>query len=204
MAKIDLKKQLKDLYNVSKKDPFLVDVPARGFVMVDGQGDPAGSQAFAEAMEAVFGVSYTAKFALKKAGSKIDYTVPPPESLWWADDLSAFAAGRRDEWRWTIMVPQPEHVTADLIARAIEELRTKKDPPALGRLRFDTFREGLSAQLLHVGPYDQMGASSIPKLHDFIAAQGRKMRGKHHEIYLSDPRRAAPEKLKTILRQPVE
>jgi len=203
LSTIDLRKQLKALYSPPAKEPVTVDVPELSFVMLDGQGDPNASQAFQEAIGALYGVSYTLKFQLKKAGSPIDYSVMPLEGLWWVEDLDQFSLERRDDWLWTLMIVQPPHVTASLVAEALAEVRRKKPSPALEAVRFEAFHEGLCAQIMHLGPYSEE-PPTIARLHQFVADSGRRLRGKHHEIYLGDPRRSAPEKLKTVLRQPVE
>jgi hypothetical protein len=202
LEKIDFKKQLKDLYNPSTKEVSVVDVPEMTFLMVDGQGDPNTSQEYRAAVEALFTVSYTLKFMVKKAQG-IDYGVLPLEGLWWVDDMSKFASTPKTEWIWTAMIMQPKYVTAKTVEAAKEQAQKKKDLPALPKLRFETFHEGLSAQLMHIGPY-QAEAANIAKIHAYIQNSGHTPTGKHHEIYLSDPQRTAPEKLKTIIRQPMK
>lgn len=201
MAKLDLRKELRTLYD-APPGPVVVEVPAMNFLMIDGAGDPSRSEEYPRAVEALFGLSYTLRFMVKKGGGP-DYGVLPLEGLWWADDPSAFSLDRREAWRWTSMVMQPEAVTEELVERARAELRRKKDPPALERLRFERFEEGLSVQAMHVGPFADEGPT-IARLHRFAEERGYGLRGKHHEIYLSDLRRTAPERLRTILRQPVE
>jgi hypothetical protein len=178
----------------------MVDVPAMNFAMVDGSGDPNTSEEFQEAMGVLYPVSYTLKFMLKPTG--FDYTVAPPEGLWWSESMEDFVRLDKSRWQWTVMIMQPEPVTPDLFDRGVATVKEKKDPPGLERLRLETYDEGHSAQILHVGPYAEEGPT-IERLHAFIKAQGCRPCGKHHEIYLGDPRRAAPEKLKTIIRQPV-
>ena len=201
MAKIDLKKELGTLYAPSSKDFSLVEVPEMNFLMVDGRGDPNTTPAFQEAVDALYAVAYTAKFALKKAGGD-DFTVMPLEGLWWMEDMRFFDLNKKDDWLWTVMIAQPAQVTPELIRDAVHEVERKKNPPALGKVRFEAFREGLSAQIMHIGPYEAE-APTIARMHGFIAEHGYEPAGKHHEIYLSDPRRTAPEKYRTILRQPV-
>jgi hypothetical protein len=203
MGKIDYKKELSTLYKASAKAPHVVDVHEMNFLSVDGQGDPNSSQDFQDAIEALYSLSYTLKFAIKKGPSGVDYGVPPLEALWWADDFTAFKEGRKDEWKWTLMIMQPEFVTRELLDDAIEAVKAKKDPAALSKVRFESFCEGPAAQIMHVGPYGEEGPT-IDKLHAFICESGRELAGKHHEIYLGDPRRAAPEKLRTIIRQPMK
>jgi hypothetical protein len=197
--KIDMRKQLRALYD-APREPMLVEVPPMNFLMIDGSGDPNGSEEYRQAMEALFGLSYTLKFKVKKAGT--DYGVLPLEGLWWVDDLAALDLKKRDNWRWTSMIMQPELVTGDMVAEATEDLRKKKDPPALSRVRFERFDEGLVAQLMHRGPFSEE-PPTIERLHSFIIESGHELRGKHHEIYLSDFNRTAPENLRTILRYPV-
>jgi hypothetical protein len=201
VSKIDLKKQLRQLYQPSAKEVVAVDVPELQFLMVDGAGDPNTAPAYAHAVEALFSVSYTAKFMVKKAQA-IDYGVMPLEGLWWADDLSAFVANDRSQWQWTMMIMQPSFVARDVIDAAIADVAKKKALPALGKLRLETFTEGSCAQVLHVGPFTAEGPT-IERLHDFIDSRTGR-RGKHHEIYLSDIRRADPAKWKTIIRQPMK
>ncbi|HZD44205.1 MAG TPA: GyrI-like domain-containing protein [Methanomicrobiales archaeon] len=203
MTKIDLKKQLSHLHNPPAHTPVLVDVPSMQFLMVDGKGDPGTSQEYRDAMEALYALSYTLKFMVKKGEQGIDYVVPPLEGLWWAEKMEAFRVGDRNAWQWTSLIMQPEVVTVELFERARAEVGRKKDPPALRKVRFLQFHEGLSAQVLHMGPFAGEGPT-VERLHTFIQEKGYRLRGKHHEIYLSDPRRIAPEKMKTILRQPVE
>lgn len=202
MAKVDLRKELKPLYLPSAKAIAEVRVPAFTFLMVDGQGDPNHSADYTEAVEALFTVSYTAKFRVKKAAGGCDYAVMPLEGLWWADDLEAFHSGDRASWRWTIMILQPDFVPHAVLQSAIDEAAKKKILPALPRLRIERFEEGRCAQVLHVGPFSEEGPV-IERLHAYIEERGR-LRGKHHEIYLSDIRRAAPARWKTVIRQPME
>jgi hypothetical protein len=172
------------------------------FLMVDGTGDPNTSPEYAQALEALYAASYGAKFKVKRAPGGVDYKVMPLEGLWWSDDMAAFLEGKREDWRWMMMIAQPPVVSTIIIDEAVAEAGRKKDLPALARIRFEPFEEGLCAQIMHVGPYSAEGPT-IEKLHAFIAEQGYSRRGKHHEIYLGDPRRAAPERLKTVVRQPV-
>ncbi len=201
MQKIDFKKEWKHLYKPSPKKIDIVDVPKMNFLMTDGRGDPNTSQEFQEAVEALFGVSYTAKFMVKKSETAVDYAVMPLEGLWWADDMAEFSIERKADWRWTAMIMQPEYVTQDLLQAAMAQVKKKKNPSALSKLRFDTYHEGQAAQIMHIGPFAEEGPT-IEKIHQFIFDNGYELSGKHHEIYLSDFRRTAPEKLKTVIRQP--
>lgn len=200
--KIDFKKVMKNLYQASAREVATVEVPPLTYLMIDGEGDPNTSPAYAAAIEALFAVAYTAKFMLKKGPQALDFAVMPLEGLWWADDMSAFATGDKSRWKWTMMILQPPCVDATLIGEAIAEVRRKKPLPAVDRLRLDTLAEGRCAQVLYVGPFSGEGPT-IERLHAYIASRSA-LRGKHHEIYLSDIRRTAPEKWKTLIRQPMD
>lgn len=202
MQKIDLKKQLKHLYNPSLKQKTAVDVPKMNFLMIDGQGDPNTSEAYQNAVEALFAVSYAIKLMIKKSEIAADYTVMPLEGLWWVDDMTQFSLVDKDAWKWTSMIMQPEYVTEELFKEARIQIEKKKGLAALSEIRFEAFHEGQAAQIMYIGPYAEEEAPTIEKIHNFIKEQGNNLRGRHHEIYLSDPRRTAPEKLKTIIRQP--
>ncbi len=202
MSKVDLKKELKQLYRTPAKEVVQVEVPGFRFLMIDGKGDPNTSEAYAKAVEALFSVSYTAKFMVKKGAQGIDYAVMPLEGLWWSEDMSAFSANDRSKWRWTMMIMQPHFVEEAVIRAAIAEVKRKKALPAVDALRLEDFTEGLCAQTLHIGPFSEEGPT-IQRVHDFIGARSA-LAGKHHEIYLSDIRRAAPARWKTIIRQPME
>lgn len=201
MSKVDLKKDLKHLYNPSAKEVSVVDVPPMNFLMIDGAGDPNISLEYRQAINALFSLSYVLKFRVKKS-SGVDYAVMPLEGLWWTDDPSQFSMSNKGIWKWTAMIMQPEYVTGELLAGALGEVRKKKDLAALDRVRFESYHEGLSAQIMHIEPY-AAEEPTIARLHSFIRESGYDLNGKHHEIYLSDPRRTAPEKLKTVLRQPI-
>ena len=203
MKKIDLRKEWKHLYRPSVKKVELVDGPEMNFLMIDGHGDPNTSQEFADAIEALFGVSYTAKFMVKKGETAIDYSVMPLEGLWWVENMADFSIKSKEDWDWTLMIMQPEYASQDVLAAAMADVHKKKNPPALSKLRFETYHEGPAAQIMHIGPFADEGPT-IEKVHQFIKDSGWHLSGKHHEIYLSDIRRAAPEKLKTIIRQPIK
>ena len=202
MEKIDYLKQLKHLYAPSAKKVEVVDVPEMNFLMIDGEGDPNTSQAFKDAVEALFSVSYTLKFMVKKGKMAVDYGVLPLQALWWSDDMSAFSTGNKDAWKWTTMIMQPEFITPALVEEAANEVQRKKKLVSLPLLRFEAFKEGKAAQIMHIGPFSEE-RPTIEKVHSFIENNGSQRVGKHHEIYLSDLRRAAPEKWKTIVRQPM-
>jgi hypothetical protein len=202
MPKVDLKRELKHLYQPSAKDVVQVEVPAFPFLMIDGKGDPNTAPEYAAAVEALFSVSYTAKFMLKKGPQKIDYAVMPLEGLWWSDDMSAFITNDRSKWKWTMMIMQPDFVAETVIRAAIGEVKRKKSLPAVDALRLEKFAEGRCAQTLHIGPFSEEGPT-IQRVHGFIEAHSA-LAGKHHEIYLSDIRRADPRKWKTVIRQPMK
>lgn len=201
MPKIDLKKENKEYYYPSTKEVAMVELPAMQFLMIDGQGDPNTSQEYKNAMETIFPVAYKTKFTSKKEKSQ-DYVVMPLEGLWWADNMEEFSMDDRSNWKWTVMIRQPDFITNKIINMAIEELEAKKDLPSISKLRFENFMEGSAVQIMHVGPYGEAEAPAVGKLHSFIDDEGYKLNGKHHEIYISDMRRTKPEKLKTVIRQP--
>ena len=188
-TKIDMLREARALY-VAPRKPVLVDVPEFRFLMIDGHGDP--NTASEPAIGALYQASYRLKFALKRGPLALDYKVMPLEGLWWTPDMSKFSAERKGEWDWTLMIRQPEEVDDEMVAATEPELP----------LRLEHWTEGPAAQVMHIGPYSEEGPT-IALLHAFIKEQGLELDGKHHEIYLGDPRRAAPEKLKTVVRQPV-
>ena len=201
MEKIDYKQAFKYLYLPTAKSVVKVIVPPMNFLMVDGAGDPNTSPDYQAVVEALFSTAYAIKFMVKKGPAALDYGVMPLEGLWWADDMTAFSVAAKSDWKWTMMIMQPAPVTRELVD-AVMELGKKKGLGAISRLRFEIFDEGLSAQTLHVGPFSAEGPT-VARVHDFIDTHGR-LRGKHHEIYLSDIRKADPVKWKTVIRQPME
>jgi hypothetical protein len=205
---IDLRKQMKDLWSPPVGKVVLVTVPAMPYLVIEGMGNPSTSKAFQEAIQALYSAAYTMKFGAKSAGVA-EWKVTPLEALWWNTsgrdvsdtDFSAEAAG---EIAWKALVMQPVVVTADMLEQAkAEVIRKKKDVPALAKVRLETWAEGLCVQTMYVGPYEGE-RPTIEMMHTWIATNGYRVRGRHHELYLSDPNRTAPEKLKTILRLPVE
>ncbi|MEE9443004.1 MAG: GyrI-like domain-containing protein [candidate division Zixibacteria bacterium] len=203
MKKIDYKKEFKHLYNPSKKDVEIIEVPPMNYLMVDGRGDPNNSVEFQQAIEALFSVSYALKFIIKKSEIGVDYGVMPLEGLWWSDDMGVFNRDEKDKWQWTLMIMQPDLVTGELYEIACREISKKKEIAALKRLRYDSYFEGRVVQIMHIGLYSQE-EPTIAALHAHIEAEGYIKSGKHHEIYLSDMRRANPKNLRTILRQPIK
>ena len=209
MKKIDFKKEYKELYRPSVKKESMVNVPKMNYLMIDGQGDPNNSIEFENALESLYGLSYTLKFMYKnkeKPKGYFEYVVPPLEGLWWIKegvpkDLLLLQQSKED-WRWTLMIMIPDFYTPDIIKEAKEILKNKKNPASLSKLYVQSLEEGLCVQIMYIGSYsDEM--PTIEKMHKFAADNGYKLRDKHHEIYLSDPRKTAPEKLKTVLRHPI-
>ncbi|OGO38429.1 MAG: hypothetical protein A2W35_13775 [Chloroflexi bacterium RBG_16_57_11] len=206
MDKLDLRKQYKHLYQPSANKVQVVDVPALQFTLIDGEIEPGASPgtsiAFKQAMEAVYGISYSLKFMSKlRKENPIDYGVMALEALWWTE-TGEFDLTQPAGWKWTAMMMQPDHLTIDIYQEALAQVRKKRPNPALDLLRFESFSEGLCLQIMHIGPYRTEGVT-IAKMDAFAAENGYRMRGKHHEIYLGNPMLAAEDKLKTILRHPV-
>jgi hypothetical protein len=208
MVKLDLVKKLSDLYRPPSDRAVLVEVPEMRYLMIDGEGDPNTSSDYSAAVQALYAASYALKFKVKRDEASVDYKVMPLEGLWWADDMTQFSVENKGDWKWTMMIVQPPVVTANLFEAAVnktakeEEEEEEEDVSALEKVRFQELNEGLSAQIMHLGPYSAEGPT-IEKLHAFIGEKGFTPAGKHHEIYLGDPRRTAPERLKTVIRQPV-
>jgi hypothetical protein len=201
MQTYDVKRERKDLYAPKRGDFKIVDVPDMGFLMIDGHGDPNTSRSYREAVQALYTASYSVR-ALAKTKLDIVHTVAPLEGLWSAEDLGAFRTRDKDAWDWTMMIVQPEWITPELVDEALAAAQ-KKRLPALPLVRFERYTEGRSAQILHVGSYDDEGPT-LERLHvEFLPANGLVPTGRHHEIYLSDPRKTEPARLKTILRQPI-
>ncbi|MCE6995030.1 GyrI-like domain-containing protein [Saccharothrix sp. S26] len=197
----DVKRELKQLYAPKNTDWALVDVPEQQFLAVDGRGDPNTSAAHAHAVEALYSVAYTIKFASKREGR--DLVVAPLEGLWWADDPEVFTTRAKESWHWRMLICQPDWITEEAIEDAKRAVAARKELPALADVRREVLHEGLSAQALHIGPYDDEGPI-LARLHDeWLRANDLRMTGLHHEVYLGDPRRTEPAKLRTVLRQPV-
>lgn len=202
MNKIDYKKDLKESYQAKLNKVVAVNVPVMNFIMIDGCGNPNTSQEYIDAIQTLYPIAYGIKFYCKKELG-IDYGVMPLEGLWWSDDMVNFCENK-DNWRWTAMIMQPEIVDKDIFEKIIKQIKEKKDLPVIDKIRLEAYSEGRSAQTLYVGPYADEG-DTIKNVHAFIVDQGGKLDSTnkhHHEIYLSDPRRTDPSKLKTIIRQP--
>jgi hypothetical protein len=201
MEKFDLKQQHKALYKAPKGRFEIIEVPPLQYVQLDGAGDPNTAEAYRSGVSWLYSVSYAMKFAAKAELGK-DYVVGPLEALWWSEDMSTFLTRKKSDWQWTIMILQPDFVMTGLFEKAVDKA-AKKLGAAPSSLRLESYDEGLSVQTLHIGSYDDE-APTLARLHqEFLPANGLQETGHHHEIYLSDPRKVAAEKLKTILRQPV-
>lgn len=177
-------------------------MPTLRFLKIDGQGDPNTSPAYSEAVQALFALSYALKFRARKSPLEVSYGVMPLEGLWWADDMSSFTSGDRSEWQWTMMIMQPDFIDGDFIEETRIGVIAKKDLPGLERVRLESFTEGTTAQTMHVGPFAAEGPT-VDRVHRFIEESGYEPVGKHHEIYLSDIRKADQTKWKTVIRQPM-
>lgn len=199
MNSIDLKKTYRDHYT-AKRTPTIVDVPTRPFLMIDGHGDPNTAQEYQDAIEALYPIAYGLRSAIKAATGDA-YTVMPLEGLWWVPDMTEFDPADKSDWSWTAMICLPDVVTDTLVQEVIPAVTAEKDLAAGAKARVEDFTEGIAAQILHIGPYADE-APTIQELHAFITDAGHRLVGRHHEIYLSDPRRADPAKLRTIIRQP--
>jgi len=202
MSKVDFKKELSEFYSPPAKF-VIVDIPEMRFLMIEGHGDPNVAQEYQDAVGALYALAYKIKFMSKNQLGQ-DYVVPPLEGLWWAENLETFTTARdKSQWDWNMMIMTPEWITSEMYAKALELVRKGKNPVAMDKVRLESYHEGLSIQIMHIGSYDSEGPT-LMKLHrEFIPNNGYVEKGKHHEIYLGDPRRVAPEKLKTVLRQPV-
>jgi hypothetical protein len=200
-AKVDFKRAL-PCYTARRDEPQVVEVPDLQYLMIDGHGDP-NTPVYGDAVSALYPVAYALKSASRKALDR-DYVVMPLEGLWWSEDMDTFTSARdKSRWSWTLMTMVPDWITADLFAGAVEQVAGRKRPARLDDLRLDTLSEGRCVQALHVGSFDDE-AELLRRMHEeFIPARGLRMVGRHHEIYLSDPRRTDPARLRTILRQPV-
>jgi len=201
MSKTDFKKEWKHLYRPSAKEFVVIDVPPMNFLMIDGHGDPNTAREYKEAIETLYAMAYALKFMSKKEKG-VDYVVPPLEGLWCVKNMEKFTTDDKSAWDWTMMIMQPESVTQEMFEEALKEVEKRKNPPALSKLRLEAYHEGLAVQIMHIGPYEAEGPT-IARMHAFIDENGYESVGKHHEIYLGDPRKVAPEKLKTVLRQPI-
>lgn len=202
MDKIDLKKQLKSCYSAKPDESVVVQVPRLKYIMTDGKGDPNTAMEFKTAIETLYAIAYKIK-AINKANPETpDYVVMPFEAQWWADNVMAFINDDRTQWMWTAMIAQPNFITKQIFMQAKRELAKENRLFGLRRVRYGTLKDGMSAQIMHLGPFINEG-DTIEKLHEFIFESDYKLAGKHHEIYLSDMRKPDPSKWRTIIRQPV-
>lgn len=201
VSTLDLRKEFKHLYQPPAREALVVDVPILQFLMIDGVGNPNTAQQYQDAVNALYSLAFTLKFLVKKE-LVVDYPVMPLEGLWWTADMRTFRLENKDDWQWTMMIMQPEIVTSILLSKALAQAEQKKGLPALSQIRLERFEEGRSAQIMHLGPY-ATEKPTIEKLHLFIQEHGYSLRGKHHEIYLGDPRKSKPDKLRTVIRQPI-
>lgn len=199
---VDIKRERRNLYSGRAGRFDLVDVPPMRFLMVDGHGDPNTAPAYRTAVEALYSTSYTVRALAQSQIGRV-HTVGPLEGLWFADDPQVFTARDKDAWSWTMMIWQPEWITAEMVAAGVEKVTATKSPDAGDLIRFDEFAEGLALQTLHIGAYDDEGPVIAHMHEELIPSHGASPSGHHHEIYLSDPRKTEPAKFKTILRQPV-
>lgn len=200
MEKLDMKKALKECYT-GKKGVKFVTVPKVKYLTYQGKGNPNNSEEFQSSMEVLFGMAYKLKFLYKK--QEKDFAVMPLEGQWWTDVPEDFSLDNKDIWNWKVMIALPDYVTEEAFEEARGALKKKKDPVGLEKATLETQEDGLVAQFLYVGPYEGE-APYIEDMHNYVKTQGYKLKGKHREIYLNSPQRVAPEKLKTIIRHPIE
>ena len=200
-TKVDLKKELKAFYNPPKK-PTILDVPAFNYLKIDGVGNPNHSEEFAEKTQLLYSLSYAIRFDIKK-NMNIAFTVMPLEGLWWSEDMATFITREKEQWAWTLMILQPDFVTEEIVEFGKQEVIRKKKLEQVNDIRFETYHPGTCVTMLHIGSYDDE-APNIQWMHSFAHEQGYELHGLHQEIYLSDPRKTAPEKMKTVLRQPIK
>jgi len=214
VKKLDLRKQLKQFYAPSAKQVEIVEVPPFKFLMLDGKIEPGrapeDSPSFRAAFGALYGMSFTLKFMSKLNKTKpIDYKIMALEGLWWTEESGEFRVDRKDDLLWTMMMLQPDHISRAMVAEAARQIKSRevakdREPnPAVDRLRFEVFKEGICMQIMHVGPYSEE-PRTVERMMAFAGDNGYVLRGKHHEIYLGDPRKSKPERLRTILRQPIK
>lgn len=203
MKKIDFKKELNEFYSAGSA-PKEVVVPEMNFLMIDGSGDPNNAEIFKISVESLYALAYRIKFRIKKSSMDIDYGVMPLEGLWWTEQMEEFSIKDKSNWKWTLMIFQPDFVVRSLVDECREEILKKKKLDSVSLIRFEKYTEGRSVQLLHSGPYSEE-EENVRKIHEYIHSAGGSFgcfTGKHHEIYLSDARKTHPAKLKTIIRQP--
>jgi hypothetical protein len=201
MIKIDLMKELKDLYAAPLNKVVFKTIPPLHYLMIDGKGDPNTSPLYKESVQALYSIAYTIKFSLKKGAEEIDFKVMPLEGLWWAEDMNLFSVEKKQNWKWTMMILQPKMVSAEIVQKAKSTVIEQKGINLAKQVRFEEFEEKDSVQILHKGSYASE-TENIRKLHQAIEEQACLRTGKHHEIYFNSPLKTSPENLKTIIRQP--
>ncbi len=200
MAKLDYRKLLHPLYKPGD-EPGMVEVPNLNYLMIDGKGNPNTSPIYSEAVSALYKFAYAIRFTMRDE-KDVDFGVMPLEGLWWVEDLALFSQESKEDWLWTMMILQPEPVTAEVVETIRPLVLTKHQLRPLEEIRFESYSEGRCAQVMHHGPYAEE-KPTIDRLHAFIREEDCQLHLKHHEIYLNDPQKTAPEKLLTIIRQPV-
>ena len=201
--KLDYKKEFPDLYKPSLKEPTIIKIPKMMFFMIDGTGDPNTSEEYKEIVQLLYNISYALKMkVIKKETPSKDYVVPPLEGLWYMPKMEEWSMDEKDKWEWTMMIRIPDFVKDSQIKKAMKILKETKNPSSFSKLRYEQYNEGICVQIMYLGPYDEE-PPTIKKMHQFAEKNGYNLNGHHHEIYLSDPRRVEPERLKTILRQPI-
>ncbi len=200
--KLDFRKEYPELYNPPSTKFMIIDVPDMKFFMIDGKGDPNTSQEFKDAIATLYPLSYGVKMPFKKKHTDKDYVVPPLEGLWYMENMAEFRMDNKQSWQWTLMMRVPDFIPDSDASDAIDVVKAKKNPPSIEKIRFEHFQEAKCVQIMYVGPFDAE-PPTITKMHEWAKDQGYHLRGKHHEIYLSDLRRVEAERLKTILRQPI-
>ena len=203
MEILDLLKQMKELYSSSINKVNFLKIPPLKYLMIDGEGNPNTSQEYKDSLQALYSLAYALKFAIKKGRLPIDFKVMPLEGLWWVEDMNLFDVNNKDDWKWTMMILQPDFIKDDLFSEIQEHVIRKKGLVHAKKIKLEQYLEGDCAQILHRGPYSAEG-ENIEKLHTTILDHGFRRKGKHHEIYLNTPLKTAPENLKTIIRQPIE
>lgn len=202
MNKLDFKQINKPFYTPKAGRPEILSIPNMQFASISGEGDPNTSSSFQDAIKALYSLVYGLKFSRKKAGLEPDFTIGALEGLWWTKSGKQYDVGAKGDWQWTLMIWLPEFITASEFTQFVAKLSVSKPNPMLASARLIMFEEGQVVQILHIGPYDAE-QPSVQLMHAFAADQGFAQSGKHHEIYLGDPRRSAPEKLRTIIRHPI-
>lgn len=201
MEKLDLLKQMKEFYSASSNTVNYLKIPSLNYLMIDGEGDPNTSQAYKDSVQALFSISYGLKFAVKKGKPSIDFKVMPLEGLWWIEDMTLFSVKSKGDWKWTMMILQPDLITREMVSEMQKMVVKKKGLVLAKNIQFQQYDEGDCVQILHLGPYSTEG-DDVEKLHTVISENDFQRKGKHHEIYLNSPLKTAPDNLKTIIRQP--